>query len=176
LPQGWGPPPLTARPEGLLSSLGIQSGGKYPQHLAGDLLPTYELGPWYREYNGTFRSGTVDWQGTQAGEEAVLFEVPDGEVWILNRFSAWWDKAVNNQMGCTFYRQNNAGGTRLVLGQAELANNAAARLWVYANPGNLPIILRPTVQVGGRIDWLTGGISGTNIPISWQISVTICKI
>ena len=160
----------------MLSSLGIQSGGRYPQHLLSDLQPTYELGPWYREYNGTFRSGSVDWLNTQQGEEATLFEVPDGEIWIVNRFSAHWTKVVNNQMGAAFFRQNNAGGTRLVLAEANAASNSVWRMHAYANPGVLPIILRPTVQMVGQITWLSGATSGTNITIDWAIAVNICKI
>lgn len=175
-PASWGAPPLTARPEGLLSTLGIQSGGRYPQHLLSDLQPVYELGPWYREYNGTFRSGTVDWQNTQKGEEATLFQVPDGEIWIVNRLNVFWEKVVNNQMGAVVFRQNNAGGTRLVLAEAQSTNTAATTMHAYANPGVLPIILRPTVEMVAQITWLTGTISGTNITLNWQIALTIGKI
>lgn len=176
-PASWGPPPLTARPEGLLSSLGIQSGGKYPQHLSPELIPTYELGPWYREYNGTFRSvGPVTSATTQSGSTWLLWEVPDGEVWIVSRLTAWCTKVVNNQMSVNLYRTNNANGTKLLLGNKAITTTGVATNMMIDGGDHLPIILRPTVRVWAEIEWVTGTTGAVALDMYASMAVLIAKI
>lgn len=177
-PASWGPPPLTARPEGLLASLGIQSGGRYPQHLLPDLQPTYELGPWYREYNGTFRSGNVAFATSPPvqGETVDLFTVPDGEIWILNRLAAKVTVPSGNRWAYYLQRVNAAGGTELVLCNATSLNwtssPTAHTLPCYTN--GPPIILRPTVTVQAVSQ--IASIAAGSITVNWDASILICKI
>lgn len=180
-PASWGPPPLTARPEGLLASLGIQSGGEYPVTLNKDLQPTYELGEWYREYNQTFRSGSVD-IGNPMGVATVfdLFQVPDGEIWILNRFTARVrTQAANETFKLFFHRTNSQNTTPLLLAIASNLNetSASGTPWVEAVPvaGALPIILRPTVKVRVTVGALNNPAAFAH-DMAWSIAVLPCRI
>lgn len=173
-PASWGPPPLTSRPEGLLASLGIQSGGQYPQHLLSDLQPTYELGPWYREFNQQFITLAIT--GTPyaintATDYDTGISVPDGEVWIVNRGTITLNVAAGattKSIIWTWGRTNNANATFLAFAPATVSPISNA-----GTPANLtslveapPFLLRPTVKVRWRsinrtdatIDTLNSGV------------------
>lgn len=182
-PASWGPPPLTARPEGLLASLGIQSGGRYPQHLVDQLLPTYDLGSWYREYNQTFRSATVNMAGT--GVSGILdtgLSVADGEIWVVNRLGMLLDGAVfagsaPGNWRCRLVRVNNQNATPIAMSDEmniHVANTVNAHYGLAAAEP-FPIILRPTVKL--RLVWngsTTSGITSGNMLVS--LGVTVCRI
>lgn len=180
-PTSWGPPPLTARPEGLLSSLGIQSGGEYPVTLNRDLQPTYELGDWYREYNQTFRSGSVSIGNPMAVATVFdMFQVPDGEIWIVNRFMARVrTQAVNETFKLGFHRTNSSNLTLLPLAFASNLNETSSSgvPWVEAVPiaGAFPIILRPTVKVRCTVMALNNPAAFDH-PLEWSIAVLPCRI
>lgn len=171
-PASWGPPPLTARPEGFLSSLGIQSGGKYPQHLLPDLVPTYELGPWYREYNQTFRSITsgINLIGNAGDLIDTTLQVPDGKVWIVNRIGIRCRVNFTVTPGWGVFqlvRTNNADGTILTVSQPQRVDVASAA--APSSPGHTvlgldygPFLMRATVKLQIMICQLSGSISVGN--------------
>jgi len=76
------PPPITTRPDGLLSLLGLQNNGKYPQHLDYNTLQCgLDLTRWYLEAEQDFPTFTQLW-GAAVGFTS-FFTVPDGEAWVL---------------------------------------------------------------------------------------------
>lgn len=86
-PFGGVPPPLTARPEGLLSLLGLQQRGQYPQHLQTDwLMSSVDLLEWYAEGKCELitNSVTVNAVGWAAG-----VAIPSGEYWYLRNVTFW---------------------------------------------------------------------------------------
>jgi len=77
------PPPLGARPEGILDVLGIKTGGRYPQHLYGDLLPQLDLSELYLQQPVQYALSSG---GTMSGTGLVntdVILVPDNEAWLL---------------------------------------------------------------------------------------------
>lgn len=181
-PASWGAPPLTARPEGLLSVLGIQSGGRYPQYLLDQLQPTVDLARWYLEYNGTFRTATLNAAGFGvSGIVDTGLAVPDGELWIVNRASVTLDgvtwAAGGTALKYTGYliRTNNANGTPLgVAGPIESPQvNALNAAYASCSAVEVPFILRPTVKL--RYLWNgDAGITAGNIQIA--LAVTVARI
>lgn len=81
------PPPLGARPEGLLALLGIQAGGRFPQHLTEELLPTAELLQWYLEQETQEVNATLALTGL--GSIQTVATVPNDQQWILRDCSMW---------------------------------------------------------------------------------------
>jgi len=176
-PRSWPPPPLTARPEGLLSSLGIQSGGQYPQHLLADLVPTYELGAWYREYNGTFRTATGALTGQATGNAIDLFTVPDRELWLVRR------------VGLTLNTTGGAASTYKVRYQVVRTNAANATILPMCEPATVTMytgafnaisvggfnsdeyLLRPTVKL--RLLVLDNDGGNNNVPGNGTYTVSL---
>jgi hypothetical protein len=151
-PASWGPPPLTSRPEGLLSSLGIQSGGMYPQHLENNLQGTYELGPWYREHNQVFRSGVAFNSGGAIAAGTLVpttIEVPSGEIWIVNRLGVHFECTIAAAVTLAFalVRTNNANGNQLLIDRVDATFSVGNMRVVSLGMGQLPILLRPTVRL-----------------------------
>ena len=170
LPAGWGPPPLTTRPEGLLSSLGIQSGGQYPQHLLSDLAPTYELGGWYREHQQIFARASLGAGPYSRGNLIDLFTVPDGELWVVNRIGAYLRCTVTTGVAGTAHtiswqllRTNSVNLTQLPISLPRPLNvysgSPGFDMYYLIGPEvEMPMILRPTTKV--RL--LCNGMSGTD--------------
>lgn len=177
-PASWGPPPLTARPEGLLDSLGIQSGGKYPQTLNEQLQPTYELGPWYREYEQKFRSADTGALGlTTAGTYVDTgLQVPDGEIWIVNRIGieiSWPQGGLTGQGKFQLVRTNNANATILAVSSPQpFFHNAAATTPTQRIVLGLdypPLLMRPTVKLRVLYTDMNGGANPIPMPAGWRI-------
>lgn len=182
-PGAWGEPPLTARPEGLLSTLGIQSGGRYPQHLEANLVPTYELGDWYREYNQTFRTVTVSPGAGLAKGSFVdtTLAVPDGEIWIVNRIGCLITSAFAAASRSTWIlvRTNNADGTILPLTDSLTIENQAAPSSGFGllSGRDLPIILRPTVKLRlGYMDSSVNQVTSANFAFTLSIAFSIGRV
>jgi hypothetical protein len=75
------PAPLTLRPDGLLSLLGLQTNGRYPQRMGESLAPTLDLLPWYLAATGT-ELNVFSTNVATFGFNAV-FTVPDNEIWLV---------------------------------------------------------------------------------------------
>jgi len=181
-PASWGRPPLTTRPEGLLSSLGIQSGGRYPQHLAEELLPTYDLGQWYREYNQQF---TIATQTPGAGLARGTFsdtgiQVPDGEMWIVNRLNVYITIAFAAAAISEFalVRTNNADATVICLDTATSNHPTSGGSFLFLNAAPvLPIILRPTVKL--RVGYIGSSVNqstSAGYAFTTQVAYNRCLI
>lgn len=165
-----GPPPLTARPEGLLSSLGIQSGGRYPQHLAEDLVPVYELGGWYREHQQQFSRVAIGAGPYSRGNIIDLFQVPAGEVWVVNRIGVYLRCTVSTGVAGTAHtiswqiiRTNSVDLTQLPVSLPRNLNVYSGTpgfdMYYLLGPEvEMPMILRPTV----KIRLLLNGFSGSD--------------
>jgi len=77
------PPPLGARPEGLLDILGIKTGGRYPQHLHEVLQPGLDLTGVYLAQAATSvlsSGGTCSGTGLVATDAII---VPSTENWLV---------------------------------------------------------------------------------------------
>lgn len=143
------PPPLTARPEGLLDLLGLQTNGAYPQHLSYNSLDCgIDLLRWYLESRATFKTGNIT---TGAGgtfyTDGTNLTVPAGQHWVLLNFSVV-STASTGATGAKIVpaRANSSGLTRVLLGQDSNATNSF--LSASSDAGMLGYLLRPTVQVG----------------------------
>lgn len=79
------PPPLGTRPEGLLALLGIQAGGRYPQHLGEDFVPVADLIQWYLEQEATYVSAQLTI--ASAASIQAIGTVPATEQWLLRDVS-----------------------------------------------------------------------------------------
>jgi len=143
------PPPLTTRPEGLLSMLGLQSNGRYPQHLEMETLGVgLDLTNWYLESKAQILNVTnIAFTAGAVGVFQSLFQVPANQVWVLLNATFEGNAIATN---CTIQgarARNNDFGSKLAL------TDPAS--WL---PGTLPLcpmrdsvrylILRPTVHVG----------------------------
>lgn len=188
-PSSWGPPPLTARPEGLLDSLGIQSGGEYPITLLRDLQPTYELGPWYREYNQTFATATNAVGLTTFGTYVdTNLSVPEGEIWLVNRLGCEvsWGIASNLCEGSVqLVRTNSVNTTVLAVGAPQwfwLSNAATMPTQrIVLGLDYPPLLLRPTTKLRVLFSSHSGpGATSTPMPASTSITTSIafqrCRI
>ena len=142
------PPPLTTRPEGLLSMLGLQTNGSYPQHLDYEKLgANLDLLPWYLESRAEIQSLTGFAQAGIAGTFQSLYAVPPQEVWILLAFTMRpTNIAVTSAIQLTRARSNDFE-SRLALGPP--CNVAVARYELArSDEATRYLVLRPTVQIG----------------------------
>lgn len=176
-PPSWGPPPLTARPEGLLDSLGIQSGGEYPKTLLKDLQPTYELGPWYREYNQTFATATAtivgDWNTGETIDTGL--SVPEGQIWIINRVgcsiacNAWG--TAGGQVSFQLLRTNSVNTTVLTVSSPTIVQaSSTLASSIVLGLDYPPLIMRPTTKL--RVLFNGSSISNADPRTSLNTTVT----
>lgn len=153
------PPPLTARPEGLLSLLGLQQQGQYPQHLNSDwLTPSFNLADWYAESKAELitNSVTVNAVGWSAG-----VAVPSGEYWLLRNVTFWRAGTV---AGAEVYSigVGYASGLSFVLNQPN-AVAAGDYLGFTMDPAYSGMILRPSQYLGA---WCQRFSAATTIQIT----------
>lgn len=169
------PPPLTTRPEGLLSMLGIQTNGRYPQHLEQETLqPGIDLLNWYLESRAEVLTVTdAAFTATNVGDFQSMWQVPTQEVWVLLNFTLWAGVA-KIPTACRVQGarvRNNDDLSRIAL--------TAEAIWA---PGSLAmaslldaaryIVLRPSVKIGFV---LTSGGVVTNFA-SGTLRIARCTI
>jgi len=157
------PPPLTTRPEGLLSMLGLQTNGAYPQHLAGEYLqPTLDLLPWYLESRAEIQSVQGFSAASTLGQFHPLYVVPANEVWVLLNFTLQpTASAISWKVQLARARSNDllsrvALSDAVTFGPAEfplIGSSAAVRF----------LIFRPTVQIGFQATFGATGTNGGNV-------------
>lgn len=142
------PPPLTTRPEGLLSLLGIQNNGRYPESLAtAQLQPNIDLLRWYLETVATFKTGTLALAGAGTFTTSANLTVPAGEHWIVLQFNVVSAGLVAAGAELQVGRTNSSGGTYVALGDASDANPNS---YTHANLATWGqhYIARPSVELG----------------------------
>lgn len=155
------PPPLTTRPEGLLSMLGLQTNGSYPQHLAYDQLqPTLDLLNWYLESRAEIQSvaGHV-MNAAVPGGFTALYTVPQQEVWVLLAFSI---QPVVIATACSVQltrARSNDDLSRLALGEVTPWTATTFPL-CYSREHVRHLVLRPSVQIG--YTYVNGGGAAGN--------------
>lgn len=183
-PGSWGPPPLTARPEGLLDSLGIQSGGRYPQHLNSDLQPTYELGAWYREYNQTFQTASAT-VGTwnSGGLIDTGLQVPEGQIWIVNRIGCFIELnalAAGAQLAFQLVRTNAVNGTVLAVSSQQSFQMTTTNGAIVLGLDYPPLLLRPTTKLRVLFCGTSGSgatpRTGANTTVTTAVGFQSCRI
>lgn len=159
------PPPLTTRPEGLLSMLGLQTNGSYPQHLKYDeLLPTLDLLNWYLESRAEIQGvNPAPLGGLGAGTFAPLYTVPAQETWILLAMTlapnVGWPVGNAELQLCRARSNDNL--SVLALGPSQLVTATSLPL-IRSDESTRFLVIRPTVQIGVRIVATTAANSFAN--------------
>lgn len=157
------PPPITARPDGLLSLLGLQTQGKFPQHLAYDWLqPTMDLTRWYLEAEQDFPTFTQLW-GAAVGF-TQFFQVPQDEVWVLLGGSLSTPSALAAARKDGIVRGNSTAGAgsfvplvdpvRFEIGEAQMIGIPAE---------NAGWLLRPLTTIGAWASIAATAVNATMI-------------
>lgn len=148
------PPPLTTRPEGLLSMLGLQTNGSYPQHLKYDeLQPSLDLLNWYLESRAEIQGvNPHPLGGLGAGQFSAIWTVPQQEVWVLLAATLaptvpWPVSTAELQLCRT---RSNDSLSVLALGAAETVTATRLPL-IRSDQATRYLVVRPSVQIGVRI-------------------------
>lgn len=143
------PPPLTTRPEGLLSMLGLQTNGSYPQHLAYDqLIPNMDLLNWYLQSRAEIQTvqGIIT-SATGLGTFQPIWTVPPQEVWVLLNITLHPQNVVGQQRLQWCRCRANDNLSRLALSDSILFDVANWEL-MGERPASKGYIFRPSVQIG----------------------------
>lgn len=130
------PPPLGARPEGLLDLLGIKTGGRYPQHLGSELVPVLNLAELYLAQASTTilsSGGTLSAVGLVATDVLI---VPATENWLIRTCEIASDGAVT------------AGITSIIVG---LTINGGGATWNQVTATSPMPFVGETVWTAGDI-------------------------
>lgn len=141
------PPPLTTRPEGLLSMLGLQTNGRYPQHLAEDYLtPTLDLLPWYLESRAEIQSVQGLVTNVALGDVRLVYQVPAQEVWVMLNWTIQPTAIQQSQDVQLCRTRSNDQLSRVKL--SEPINCLPTRLPLIGTEAAVRgLVLRPTVQL-----------------------------
>lgn len=159
------PPPLTTRPEGLLSMLGLQTNGSYPQHLAyKELQPSLDLLNWYLESRAEIQGvNPHPLGGLGAGQFSAIWTVPQQEVWVLLAATiapnVGWPVGNAELQLCRTRSNDNL--SVLALGPPELVTATSLPL-VRSDEAMRFLVIRPSVQIGVRIVATTAANSFAN--------------
>jgi len=129
-------------PAGLLGFLGIKNGGQYPQRLATELLPTWDLSDQYSEYGAQLQG--LNLQVTATGYIAY-FTPPVGEVWRIHDIGLTVQCAVAELFLGSVARSQTAGGT--VVPITDHLSVAASSSGVVVVP-RVPMFLNPGDNLG----------------------------
>jgi hypothetical protein len=142
------PPPITTRPDGLLSLLGLQNSGKYPQHLAYDTLQCgVDLTRWYLESEQDFPTLTQLWGGAIGFTN--FFTVPDGEAWVVLGGTYNYPAGLAAARTDVICRANStAGAGSYVALSNTVATPIGSAQMIGVDPGNHGWLLRPLTQIG----------------------------
>jgi hypothetical protein len=142
------PPPLTTRPEGLLSMLGLQTNGSYPQHLAYDnLVPQIDLLNWYLESRAEVNTPENFAVNAAPGNFVTIWQVPAQEVWVLLACTL---RPVTIASACTLQlarTRSNDNGSRIALSDPVAFSSTSFPL-VPSRESVRYIVFRPSVQIG----------------------------
>lgn len=152
------PPPLTTRPEGLLSMLGLQTNGRYPQHLAAETLaPGIDLLNWYLETRAEIQSvAGQSLGGLAVGGFLQLWQVPANEVWILLAAGVQPTTIASGQVVQLARARSNDSLSRIPLSQ-QVTYAAASLPIIGIDDAVRYLIFRPSVQIGLH------GVSGSGV-------------
>jgi hypothetical protein len=101
-------PVIQVIPPGLLSILQLKNGGRTPQHLGPDVLPTFDLeGYFLRATQQVITASEA--LVTTANDAKTLAAVPDSEWWFVEHFTANWFIAAGDLLPCAVLRMVSAG-------------------------------------------------------------------
>lgn len=148
------PPPLGARPEGLLDVLGIKTGGRYPQHLVTDLLPMLDLTQLYLQQGASYALSSG---GTLSGVGLINTDViitPDNENWLLLAGEISSDSAVTATitalrvgltmgLGGATYNQLTSPVPLLYCGKDWVTNDLVTDAWQFS----VPVLVLPGTRL-----------------------------
>jgi len=142
------PPPLTNRPEGLLSLLGIQNAGRYPQHFANEFVrPTLDLLRWYMEAEQDYPTLT---QNVTAAGFTMFQTVPVDEQWLLLGGSCETAAALGNaRKNIQLVKANTTGSQGSYIPLSDHRDWAfGERVLFGCKDWGIGMLLRPLTQLG----------------------------
>jgi len=142
------PPPITTRPDGLLSLLGLQNNGKYPQHLNYQSLDCgLDLTRWYLESAQEFPTVTKLWGAAIGFTEFMT--VPEGESWIVLGGSYQYGTGLGAARNDIITRAGStaAAGSMFAMSEPRLWPIGSAILQAV-EPSAHGWLLRPLTQIG----------------------------
>lgn len=140
------PPPLTNRPEGLLSLLGIQTNGCYPQTLDySKLVPTLDLLGWYCEAEQDYPTATFNLtaNGFQSAQT-----VPNDEQWLVLGGSVISPAALGTAHNRVTLVKANSQGTGIVPLSESYDFAFGRKIFVGTDGREKYLLCRPTTQLG----------------------------
>lgn len=156
-------------PPGLLSLLGIQSGGQNPQQLAGVVTPTMDMLGWYTASVLRTVGGAGDTITGNGVFTAAALTVPSGEWWYLIDGHARVSCAAATQLTATAHWliQRGAGAASVYATPDRRANVAAETLTLPFPSGIwLPPAAAPRLFVSG--------FAGSNSP--WTLDLVYAPL
>lgn len=165
------PPPITARPDGLLSLLGLQTQGRFPQHLAYDwLLPTLDLTRWYLEAEQDFP--TISQSSANALGFLQFTQVPQDQAWVFLGCSLSSTAGlVAARMDGVVRGNSTAGAGSFVPLAAPVRAEIGQAQMVGGDAGAVGQLLRPLTTIG---TW--SNIAATAVPQTLILRVVRLQI
>jgi len=157
------PPPLTARPDGLLSLLGLQTQGRFPQHFASDWLqPGIDLTRWYLEAEQDFPTFTQLW-GAAVGY-TQFFQVPQDETWVLLGASLSVPAGLAAARKDGIVRGNSTAGAGSFVPLADPVRFETGEApMIGITPECVGQLLRPLTTIGGWASIAAAAVNATMI-------------
>lgn len=142
--------PINRLPWGLLGFLGIKNGGEYPQTLAQQLVPVWDLKELYLE-GASVLAGTASTVGA-TGYVAHL-SPPPGEVWQVYDFQIVAACGAGEAFTGALCRSRTSGGTTV---------NVSDTFSVAASTTGCKVTQRPFILTAGEnMGLITYAVTGT---------------
>jgi len=138
-------------PAGILGFLGIKNGGRYPQRLQDQLVPTWDMAQLYLNNYAEYLTVASTIVGTGY---TIFFSAPQNETWLVTDYSLDIATGAGEAwQGCL------ARATANNLSQVRLSSDwtLGASTWA-ARAGPRDVILAPGESLGVNTDSLTGVI------------------
>jgi hypothetical protein len=160
------PPPLTNRPDGLLSLLGIQNSGRYPQHLAVEaLIPVLDLTRWYLESEQDFPTVTTVTGGALGFHNMIT--VPEGETWVVLGGSLDYNGALAVARWDSIVRANSTGTAGWMQLSQPTRGVVGERPLVSVDASGAGQLLRPLTQLGL---WAGVAAAAVNVTLTMRVA------
>jgi hypothetical protein len=146
---------LAKYPPGLTSLLDLKVGGRAPDDFASTLIPTLEVGQFYRVNQRQLLASDVN--VTNQGDTNFT-NVSNGKTWLVEAISVTVAMAIGDtQLSGRIYAAPNAGtGFRVSLGNIRHVQGALAAAANWTVEGNLnggaPLLLAPGTEIGFILD------------------------
>jgi hypothetical protein len=144
---------LAKYPPGLLSMFDLKVGGSAPNDFASTVLPTFDVGQFYRVNQRTVLASDVN--VTNQGDVNNT-TVTSGKLWLIEAMSATVAMAAGDtQLAGRLYVTTGGSGFRVSFGSirhVQAALGAAANWTFECNAPALPLLLPAGTEIGFILD------------------------